>query len=122
MATADAHTLYAKWSVELTRIIRLAGDLSFGDVTVNQSLQRVLVIHNDGNSLLAVSSISYPTGFSGAWVGTIAAGSYQDVPVTFSPTAATSSPSCKFCYSFRQFMFAMLQLLAPVRYADELNA
>ncbi len=73
-----------------TRIIRLVGNLSFGTVTVGGSTQRTLTIYNDGNSTLNVSSISYPTGFSGSWSGTIAAGGSRAVTVTFSPTAAQS--------------------------------
>jgi len=49
-----------------------------------------LTINNTGNATLTVSSISYPSGFSGAWSGTIAAGGSQPVTVTFSPTSATT--------------------------------
>jgi hypothetical protein len=71
-----------------TCIIRLAGDLSFGSVNVGSTSQKTLTIYNDGNSTLTVSSISYPTGFSGSWSGTISAGSSRDVTVTFAPTQA----------------------------------
>ncbi len=70
------------------RIINLTGDLSFGNVTVGQTVTRTLTIHNDGNSTLTISSISYPEGFSGNWNGTIAAGESLNVTVAFSPTAA----------------------------------
>ncbi len=70
-----------------TRIIRLTGDLAFGDVIVGQTATRTLTIHNDGNSTLTVSGISYPSGFSGNWNGTIAAGESMDVTVSFSPIA-----------------------------------
>ena len=79
------------WSLTLkstTRIIRLSGDLSFGSVNVGSTSQRTLTIYNDGNSTLTVSSISYPTGFSGSWSGTISAGSSRNVTVTFAPTQA----------------------------------
>jgi PKD repeat protein len=49
-----------------------------------------LTITNSGNSVLTVSGISYPAGFSGAWSGTIAANGSQNVTVTFAPTAVTS--------------------------------
>lgn len=71
-----------------TKTIRLGGDLAFGDVTVGSSATRTLTIYNDGNSTLTVSSISYPSGFSGSWSGTIAAGASRDVTVTFAPAAA----------------------------------
>jgi uncharacterized repeat protein (TIGR02543 family) len=74
-----------------TRIISLSGDMAFGEVTVGQSAQRTLTISNDGNSTLTVSSISYPSGFSGDWTsGSVASGGSQDVKVTFSPTEAAS--------------------------------
>ncbi len=37
-----------------------------------------------------MTGITYPTGFSGAWSGTIAAGGSQPVTVTFAPVAATA--------------------------------
>lgn len=73
-----------------TRVIRLSGDLSFGDVAVDQTATRSLTIYNDGNSTLTVSSISYPSGFSGNWSGTIAAGGSRNVVVTFTPSALQS--------------------------------
>jgi len=69
-----------------TRIINLSGNFAFGDVIVSKTKQMTLIIQNTGNSTLTVSSISYPAGFSGSWSGTIAAGSSQNVTVTFSPT------------------------------------
>ena len=75
----------------VTRTIRLGGDLTFGNVTVGQTNTRTLTIYNDGNASLSVTSISYPSGFSGNWSsGQISPGSYQNVTVTFAPTAATS--------------------------------
>ena len=77
--------------IPATRIISLSGDMDFGEVTVGQSGQRTLTISNDGNSTLTVSSISFPSGFSGDWAGgSVAAGGSQDVTVTFSPTEAAS--------------------------------
>ncbi len=75
---------------ETTRIIRLTGDLAFGDVEVGSTAQRTLTIYNDGNSTLGVSGISYPSRFSGSWSGIISAGGSRNVTVTFAPTAATS--------------------------------
>ncbi|WP_158269795.1 M12 family metallo-peptidase [Desulfonatronum sp. SC1] len=81
-------TVTANYSTDNTRIIRLTGDMTFGNVTVNQSTTRTLTIHNDGNSSLTVNSISYPIGFSGAWSGSIPAGGSSNVTVTFSPATA----------------------------------
>ncbi len=72
-----------------TRIISLSGDLAFGSVILGRSVQRTLTISNTGNATLTVSSISYPSGFSGDWSGAIAAGASQTVMVTFSPSAET---------------------------------
>jgi hypothetical protein len=76
--------------VSPTRIISLSGNLAFGNVTVGSSPQSSLTIYNTGNSTMTISSISYPSGFSGNWSGTIAAGGSQSVTVTFSPTSAIS--------------------------------
>ena len=71
----------------IARIIRLTGDLSFGDVAVGSSANRTLTIHNDGNVGLSVSGVNTPAGFSGSWSGTVSAGGSHDVTVTFSPTS-----------------------------------
>jgi uncharacterized protein (TIGR02145 family) len=77
-------------SGSLTRIISLSGNLSFGNINVNQSSQKTFIISNTGNSTLTVSSISFPSGFSGSWSGTIVAGGSKSVTVTFSPTSTTA--------------------------------
>ena len=74
--------------VSPTRIIRLEGNLNFGDVQVGSSSQRTLIIYNDGNSTLTVYGINCPTGFSDNWSGTISAGGSRNVTITFSPTQA----------------------------------
>ena len=74
-----------------TRIISLSGNMEFLNVAVATSAQGTLNIANNGNSTLTVSSISYPSGFSGDWSsGAISAGGSQNVTVTFSPSVATS--------------------------------
>ena len=77
-----------------TRIIRLEGDLAFGDVDVDGSAFTNLTIYNDGNSLLTVSTITFPTGFSrdigGSGSYEIEAGGSQVVQVLFEPREATS--------------------------------
>ena len=71
-------------------IISLGGNLMFGVVPIGSSGQGTLTISNGGNTKLTVSSIGYPTGFSGAFSNTIAAGGSTNVTVTFSPTSATN--------------------------------
>jgi GH25 family lysozyme M1 (1,4-beta-N-acetylmuramidase) len=80
--TADAST---------TRIVSVNGSLNFGNVTVGSSNTATLSIRNSGNTTLTVSGVAYPAGFSGNWSnGTIAAGAFKDVIITFSPTTATN--------------------------------
>jgi hypothetical protein len=78
-------------STTQTRVIGLSGNLAFGNVLVGSSAQRTVTISNTGNSTLTVSSINYPTAFSGNWSGgTIGVGSSRDVLVTFSPAAVAN--------------------------------
>ena len=68
------------------RVIGITGNLAFG----NSSTTRQLVISNTGFDRLVVSGITYPSGFSGAYSGTIAPGATQSVGVTFTPLALQS--------------------------------
>ncbi len=72
------------------KVIALSGNLAFGNVTVGAIATRTLTIDNWGSETLTVSSISYPTGFTGEWSGTIPPGGSQDVTVSFAPSAATT--------------------------------
>ena len=77
--------------LEPTRNIVLSGTLAFANLSVDSSAQVTLRIANTGNSTLTVSSINYPSGFSGNWLGgTIGAGSSRLLTVTFAPTAEIS--------------------------------
>jgi formylglycine-generating enzyme required for sulfatase activity len=69
------------------RNVVVSGNMSFGNNTVGVASQRSLTIRNTGTMNLTVSGIAYPSGFSGAWSGTIVAGASQNVVVTFTPTA-----------------------------------
>jgi len=85
--TSNANDSYP--TVELSPGISLSGSLAFGNVTVNTTATATLTINNTGSEALTVSSISYPSGFSGAYSGSIPAGGSQDVTVTFAPIALT---------------------------------
>lgn len=89
-ATGGTNTIPVSGSgVSATRIIGLSGDMSFGNVSVNTTSIRTLTIANAGNSALNITSINYPSGFSGNWSGgSIAAGASRNVAVTFSPVLA----------------------------------
>jgi hypothetical protein len=67
--------------------IGLSGNLAFGNVETGQTATATLTITNDGNAVLTVSGITYPSGFSGEWSGSIEAGGATNVTVTFSPEA-----------------------------------
>jgi uncharacterized delta-60 repeat protein len=71
----------------VARVISLSGNLSFGNVVVGGSKIRLLTISNLGNLPLTVSGISYPSGFTGDWSGTIAGAGCTNVTVIFTPTA-----------------------------------
>jgi hypothetical protein len=77
------------YTVPITRVIVLSGNLAFGNVIVGTTKQLTFTISNTGNSPLTVSSITYPTGFSDTLSKpiTIPPGGSQPVPVTFAPTA-----------------------------------
>ena len=73
-----------------TRILSLAGDLDFGQVSVGRSATATLTISNSGTDTLTVTGISYPSGFSGNWAGSIGPGDSHAVTVTFTPVAAAT--------------------------------
>ena len=74
----------------LPRVIGLGGNLAFGVVQARSNATRMLFITNSGLAPLAVSGISYPTGFSGAFSGNIPAGGVRSVQVKFAPETAGS--------------------------------
>jgi hypothetical protein len=78
-----------------TRVIRLGGNLNFGDVIVGQvRSDGVLVINNDGNSTLTVTGITAPCGataYSSSFTsGTITAGGSVTAAIRFAPVAVGS--------------------------------
>ena len=90
-ATSIASTLSVSGTGGLpVRIIGLSGNLAFGGVSTGTTTTATLTITNAGNSTLTINNITYPAGFSGAFSGTIAVGTAQDLPVTFAPTALTN--------------------------------
>ncbi len=86
-ATGGFNTIAVSGTGTASRIISVSGNLAFGSVATGTNATAILTISNSGNSTLTVSSISYPSGFSGAFSGAIAAGAYTNVTVTFAPVA-----------------------------------
>lgn len=75
-----------------TREIVLGGSLDFGKVVVGSSATRTLTIANQGNTPLNITGVTHPSpAFSGDWSGTLPAGGSQDITVTFSPAAASTT-------------------------------
>jgi hypothetical protein len=70
--------------------ISLQGKLAFGGVAVGVTSNLTLTISNVGNATLNVSGIAYPSGYSGAFSGSIPAGGFHAVTVTFSPAAVSN--------------------------------
>jgi len=70
-----------------TRILSLSGDLAFGGVVVGGSSNRSLIISNAGNSVLTISAITCPAGFSADWSGLLPAGGTTNIAVSFHPSA-----------------------------------
>jgi len=68
--------------------ISISGSLNFAGVAVGGSASQSMTISNTGTATLTVNSITYPSGFSGAWSGNIGAGNSQVVTVYFTPTIA----------------------------------
>ena len=74
-----------------TSAIALSGNMNFGNITVGTTGTSTLTIANTGAGELTVTSVSYPSGFTGTFTsGTIAANGSQVVTVTFAPIAAQS--------------------------------
>jgi len=68
-----------------TRILRISGDLDYGNIPVGDQVVRTITLSNDGSETLTVSAIQLPEGFAGAWSGGIPSGGSQDVDITFAP-------------------------------------
>jgi len=74
-----------------TRVVRIDGDLNFGDVQVAQEAQKTLRIFNDGTANLTVTAIQGASVFTASWSsGVIAPGTSQTTIVNFRPAAAQS--------------------------------
>ncbi|MGC8743109.1 MAG: BACON domain-containing protein [Verrucomicrobiia bacterium] len=72
-----------------TKILRVVGDLTFDSVPVGGNRVKTITIWNDGNSVLTVTSIDCPQGFSATPQSFILSpGSSQAVEVTFAPTSS----------------------------------
>jgi hypothetical protein len=60
--------------------------MTFGDVMIGQAPTSILTVSNGGDTLFTVTSVSYPTGFTGLTTGfTVAPGASHDITVTFTP-------------------------------------
>lgn len=76
-----------------TRIIGVSGSLAFGNVTVGQNVVQPFTITNTGTTTLTVSSLTLPTGVSGAYsanitTASIAPGASQTINLRCTPAGA----------------------------------
>jgi hypothetical protein len=74
-----------------TRVIRLEANMTFGNVEVGSSLERILRIYNDGTDTLTVTGLNGPGGgvVTASWTsGAIAPGTSQASTIRFTPTTA----------------------------------
>ena len=58
-ASSEISVLRNTVSTSDTKILRLEGNMDFGNVAINSSANRTLTIHNDGNSTLTLNSLSF---------------------------------------------------------------
>jgi len=74
-----------------TRIIAIAGDLSFGDVVIGTTADRSFAVRNTGTAALTVTGMQGPGGLTASWTdGQIPAGGSQSVSLHFAPTEVRS--------------------------------
>ena len=69
-------------------IIEISGSLNYGDVPFGSSLDAMLAIYNPGSTDLVISSITYPSNFSGIASATVAPGQTLYTIITFTPAAS----------------------------------
>jgi Raf kinase inhibitor-like YbhB/YbcL family protein len=86
------HSILVAPSAPATRIVTVAGNLSFGSVAVGQSASQTLHITNRGTADLAWTGVnSSDRAFSASpAAGTIPAGGNRAITVTFAPTRAAA--------------------------------
>jgi hypothetical protein len=67
--------------------LEIRGESDFGDIVVNTSDTKTITLKNNSISIINVSSISLPDGFSTDWSsGIIPFGGTRDLIITFTPT------------------------------------
>lgn len=93
VAGCDKKSPVAPMPAEPTRVVRVSGDLAFGNVEVLVSAARQVRIENLGTAPLVVEGMTIPASgkdvFTVSWPGgTIGPGATQDVTVRCKPVAA----------------------------------
>jgi len=71
-------------------VIGVSGNLVFDAVPTGAVATAAMTITNSGYHPFAVTNIDCPEGFSGAWTGSVAAGTATNVPICFAPLAVQS--------------------------------
>lgn len=71
-------------------ILSFSGNPAFNGVPIGISSNINVSIGNFGGSVLTISNLSCPPGFSGAFSGQLSPGAVTNIPITFSPARATN--------------------------------
>ncbi|MEI6150342.1 MAG: DUF1566 domain-containing protein [bacterium] len=81
-----AGTLSTNNGTVYERIVRLSGEMNYGNVATGTTRSATLTIWNDGDCAMTVSGVQYSdNSYSGHCAGKVAAGGSTNVTVTFAP-------------------------------------
>jgi hypothetical protein len=86
----SAATLTVTYTPISAAVISLDGALTFEAVPVGSTVENVLMIRNTGTTVLNVTSLTCPSGFSGSFAGGISPGGFNNVLISFAPTLPAS--------------------------------
>jgi uncharacterized membrane protein len=91
-STSGTNTVsFTGTGIAASRVIGIAGSLSFKDVAAGQVAKQSITVSNSGNSALNVSGVTLPAEFGSSWTkGAIAASGSQPLEISYSPAKAES--------------------------------
>ena len=75
-------------AITSSNALQITGSLDFGNVPINTTVTKTIIVTNKGTSVINVSSVSVASPFSSSWTGgTIQPGSSQNISISFTPTS-----------------------------------
>jgi len=81
----------ALWQpVQSGRVLNVSGSLAFGNLPTGTTASTSMSLFSSGAETVIVSSISFPSGFTGGWSGELSPGEQTNIVVTFVPTVPQS--------------------------------